>query len=96
MTQVKINKTDFTADVNAGLTRSELKAKYGVPVSVINDWAKALELTIKIKKAPKYVLVDDTVETTVENVAVETEVDSEPEQLMTTAVVGAHGFSQGF
>lgn len=61
MTQVKINKTDFIADVNAELTRTELKAKYGVPVSVINDWAKALELTIKIKKAPKYVLVDEDV-----------------------------------
>lgn len=69
MTQVKINKTDFTADVNAGLTRAELKAKYGVPVSVINDWAKALGLTIKIKKAPKYVLVDDT--DVVENVVIE-------------------------
>jgi hypothetical protein len=68
MTQVKINKTDFIADVNAELTRTELKAKYGVPVSVINDWAKALELTIKIKKAPKYVLVD---EDTVENIAIE-------------------------
>ena len=65
MTQVKINKTDFIADVNAGLTRAELKAKYGVPVSVINDWAKALNLTITIKKAPKYVLVDDVAETPV-------------------------------
>lgn len=60
MTQVKINKTDFIADVNAGLTRAELKAKYGVPVSVINDWANQLGLKIAIKKAPKYVLVDDT------------------------------------
>jgi hypothetical protein len=60
MTQVKINKTDFIADVNAGLTRNELKAKYAVPVSRINDWAKALELTITIKKEPKYVLVDDS------------------------------------
>ena len=67
MTQVKINKTDFIADVNAGLTRNELKAKYGVPVSVINDWAKALELTITIKKAPKYVLVDNESETIVGN-----------------------------
>ena len=50
------------------MTRTEWKAKYGVPVSVINDWAKALELTIKIKKAPKYVLVD---EDTVENIAIE-------------------------
>ena len=69
MTQVQINKTNFTADVNAGLTRAELKAKYGVPVSVINDWAKALNLTITIKKAPKYVLVDDT--DVVENVVIE-------------------------
>lgn len=67
MTQVKINKTDFIADVNAGLTRNELKAKYAVPVSVINDWAKALELTITIKKAPKYVLVDNESETIVGN-----------------------------
>jgi hypothetical protein len=76
MTQVKINKTDFIADVNAELTRTELKAKYGVPVSVINDWAKALELTIKIKKAPKYVLVD---EDTVENIVVEIEECPAPE-----------------
>jgi hypothetical protein len=60
MTQVKINKTDFIADVNAGLTRNELKAKYGVPVDTINSWANQLELKIAIKKAPKYVLVDDT------------------------------------
>ena len=76
MTQVKINKTDFIADVNAELTRAELKAKYGVPVSIINDWAKALELTIKIKKAPKYVLVD---EDTVENIVVEAEECPAPE-----------------
>jgi len=63
MTQVKINKTDFIADVNAGMTRAELKAKYSLPVSIINDWAKALELTITIKKAPKYVLIDGEVET---------------------------------
>jgi hypothetical protein len=60
MTQVKINKTDFIADVNAGLTRNELKAKYGVPVDTINSWANQLELKIAIKKTPKYVLVDDT------------------------------------
>ena len=76
MAQVKINKTDFIADVNAGLTRNELKAKYAVPVSVINDWAKALELTIKIKKAPKYLLVD---EDTVENIVVEIEECPAPE-----------------
>ena len=77
MTQVKINRTDFIADVNAEMTRAELKAKYGVPVSVINDWAKALELTIKIKKAPKYVLVD---EDTVQNIVVEAEVSQEQEE----------------
>ena len=73
MTQVKINKTDFIADVNAGLTRNELKAKYAVPVSRINDWAKALELTITIKKEPKYVLVDDSemVETVTETAPTE-------------------------
>jgi hypothetical protein len=60
MTQVKINKTDFIADVNAGLTRNELKAKYAVPVDVINAWANQLELKIAIKKTPKYVLVDDS------------------------------------
>jgi hypothetical protein len=67
MTQVKINKVDFIADVNAGMTRAELKAKYSLPVSIINDWAKALELTITIKKAPKYVLIDGNEETIVEN-----------------------------
>lgn len=86
MTQVKINQTDFTADVNAGLTRAELKAKYGIPVSVINDWAKALELTIKIKKAPKYVLVIDT--DVVENVAA-TNVEEQE-------TVATEEFSQGF
>jgi hypothetical protein len=81
MTQVKINKTDFIADVNAGLTRNELKAKYTVPVSRINDWAKALELTITIKKEPKYVLVDDSemVETVTETAPTEL-----PEQEFTT------------
>jgi hypothetical protein len=77
MTQVKINKTDFIADVNAGLTRNELKAKYAVPVSVINDWAKALELTITIKKAPKYVLVDNESETIVGNTTAEVVVEEE-------------------
>jgi hypothetical protein len=77
MTQVKINKTDFIADVNAGLTRNELKAKYAVPVSVINDWAKALELTITIKKAPKYVLVDNESETIVGNTTSEVVVEEE-------------------
>lgn len=86
MTQVKINQTDFTADVNAGLTRAELKAKYGIPVSVINDWAKALELTIKIKKAPKYVLVLDT--DVVENVAA-TNVEEQQ-------AVATEEFAQGF
>jgi hypothetical protein len=77
MTQVKINKTDFIADVNAGLTRNELKAKYAVPVSIINDWAKALELTITIKKAPKYVLVDNESETIVGNTTSEVVVEEE-------------------
>jgi hypothetical protein len=77
MAQVKINKTDFIADVNAGLTRNELKAKYAVPVSVINDWAKALELTITIKKAPRYVLVDNESETIVENTTTEVVVEEE-------------------
>jgi hypothetical protein len=77
MTQVKINKTDFIADVNAGLTRNELKAKYAVPVSRINDWAKALELTITIKKAPKYVLVDNESETIVGNTTSEVVVEEE-------------------
>jgi hypothetical protein len=77
MTQVKINRTDFIADVNAGLTRNELKAKYAVPVSVINDWAKALELTITIKKAPKYVLVDNESETIVGNTTAEVVVEEE-------------------
>ena len=77
MAQVKINKTDFIADVNAGLTRNELKAKYAVPVSVINDWAKALELTITIKKAPKYVLVDNESETIVGNTTSEVVVEEE-------------------
>ena len=86
MTQVKINQKDFTADVNAGLTRAELKAKYGIPVSVINDWAKALELTIKIKKAPKYVLVLDT--DVVENVAA-TNVEEQQ-------AVATEEFAQGF
>ena len=77
MAQVKINKTDFIADVNAGMTRNELKAKYAVPVSVINDWAKALELTITIKKAPRYVLVDNESETIVENTTTEVVVEEE-------------------
>lgn len=77
MAQVKINKTDFIADVNAGLTRNELKAKYAVPVSIINDWAKALELTITIKKAPRYVLVDNESETIVENTTTEVVVEEE-------------------
>jgi LysM repeat protein len=66
MTQVQINRTQFIADVNAGMTRNELKAKYQVPVTKINDWAKGLGLNITIKKAPKYVLIDDSemVETT--------------------------------
>lgn len=76
MTQVKINKLEFVADVNAGMTRAELKAKYSLPVSIINDWAKALELTITIKKAPKYLLVD---EDTVENIVVEIEECPAPE-----------------
>lgn len=61
MTQVKINRTDFIADVIAGMTRAELKAKYELPISVINNWAKELQLTITIKKAPKYLLVDEEV-----------------------------------
>jgi hypothetical protein len=78
MTQVKINKAEFIADVNAGMTRAELKAKYQVPVTKINDWAKALELTITIKKAPKYVLIDDSeVETIVEDTTNEIAVKEE-------------------
>jgi len=61
MTQVKINKTDFIADVNAGLTRKQLQEKYTVPVSIINDWTKQLNLTIAIKKEPKYLLVDEEI-----------------------------------
>ncbi len=84
MAQIQINKTDFIADVEAGLTRAELKAKYDLPVSVINKWAKDFNLTITIKKAPKYVLVDNTIEAileeTVESLPVQAE---EPETFAT-------------
>ena len=59
MTQVEITQSAFTRDVEAGMTRKELKAKYNVSVAVINSAAERWNLKIAIKKSPKYVFVDD-------------------------------------
>lgn len=69
MTQVKIEELKFTEDVNSGMTRNELKEKYQVPVAIINEAAKRWNLTITIKKQPKYVFVDasDSSEVPAEN-----------------------------
>lgn len=59
MTQKQISQTEFTSDVQSGMTRKELSTKYGASIAIINEAAKRWELTIAIKKTPKYVFVDD-------------------------------------
>lgn len=58
MEPVKIVKQEFTADVNAGMTREQLKEKYGVSLVTIKRIANELGLTIKKNFKPKFELVD--------------------------------------
>jgi hypothetical protein len=56
-----ISKNLFIADVNAGMTKAELSAKYEIPQSVVSKWVKAEGLKLKREVKPKYELVDDFV-----------------------------------
>ena len=64
----KIVKGEFTADVNSGMTKAELIAKYKVSSDSIKQIAKTLNLTIKRAVAPKFILVDGVTDVVVEQV----------------------------
>ena len=77
----KIVKGEFTADVNSGMTKAELIAKYKVSSDSIKQIAKMLNLTIKRAVAPKFILVDDVTE-----VAFESIVDQAPSNIEESAL----------
>lgn len=55
----QISKTSFVQDVEAGLSKSELVEKYGVPAAWVAEQVKGLGLKLKRKMKPKFVLVDE-------------------------------------
>ncbi len=56
-----ISKQTFIADVQAGMSKAELAAKYEIPQSGVSKWVKAEGLKLKREVKPKYALVDDFV-----------------------------------
>jgi len=63
----EISKTQFRLDVNSGMTKSELISKYGVSSASIKKIATTLGVTIKRSVTPKFILVDDEIETSVQS-----------------------------
>ena len=55
----QISATEFTKDVNAGMTRKELMTKYSLTIANTNAVAKQLKLEIKRDTKPKFMLIDD-------------------------------------
>ncbi len=55
----KINGVEFTTDVNNGMNKAELIAKYGISSASVKEIATTLGLTIKRAVVAKYTLVWD-------------------------------------
>ena len=58
---VEINASEFTNDVNNGMTYILLSQKYNLPIKNIKDVAKELNIQDKVKRhiQPKYILVNN-------------------------------------
>jgi len=59
MEPVKVSMVEFTNDVNNGLTRKELRAKYNLSMDSVKAIAKKLGLEIKRDVRAKFELIDD-------------------------------------
>lgn len=55
----KVSASEFTKDVNEGLTKAVLIKKYGISEASVKKVAKQLGLTIKRAVKPKFELVFD-------------------------------------
>lgn len=60
----QISREAFKADVEAGLTKSKLAEKYGIPPSVVSKFVKELDLKLKREVTPKYVLTSEPKQST--------------------------------
>lgn len=56
----EVSAIEFTTDVNNGMSKSELVAKYELSPANVKSIAKELNLTIKRTIKPKYKLVYNT------------------------------------
>lgn len=57
-----VSTSQFKADVNAGMTKAELIAKWKISGASVKQLATKFELTIQRAVAPKYILIDDETE----------------------------------
>ncbi len=55
-----VSKSQFIADVTAGMSKSELVTKWGISSASVKQLATQFGLTIKRTVTPKFILVDDT------------------------------------
>ncbi len=53
----QVSKSEFTADVNAGMRRDELISKYGITNADVTKILQSLELRIKRTKKATFELV---------------------------------------
>lgn len=60
----EISTTQFIQDVNSGMTKGQLIERYGVSSDNIKKIARKLNLTIKRATKPRFILIDDVVEST--------------------------------
>lgn len=59
MSEVKtVSKSEFTTDVNNGVSKTELVNKYGLSPANVKKLAKQLNVNIKREVKPKFTLVD--------------------------------------
>jgi hypothetical protein len=55
----QISKSEFVQDVQSGMSKMDVAAKYEIPASIAAQFAKQCEVTFKRKIEPKYILVED-------------------------------------
>lgn len=55
----EIVRSQFVQDVQNGVSKAEIAAKYEIPESVAAKFAKDCQVTFKRKIEPKYILVEE-------------------------------------
>lgn len=66
-----VSKSQFIEDVNNGMSKTELVAKWGISKASVKQLATQFGLTIQRAVTPKFILVDDVVDVTTKSTTFE-------------------------